>query len=102
MECYFIISTTHWDREWYRTFNDFRIRLCDVVNELLRILDTNLDFRCFTFDGQVIALEDYLEIYPENEVKIRNYIKEGMVRIIYILNRMSVTGSMRLGKQFLT
>jgi mannosylglycerate hydrolase len=53
MESYFIISTTHWDREWYRTFNDFRIRLCDVVNELLRILDTNPDFRCFTFDGQV-------------------------------------------------
>lgn len=52
-----------------------------MINQLLNILDTNPDFRCFTFDGQTIVLEDYLEIYPENEEKIRQYIKEGRISI---------------------
>ncbi|WP_094550431.1 alpha-mannosidase [Petroclostridium xylanilyticum] len=81
METFYIISTTHWDREWYRTFNDFRIRLCDLVDQLLEILDADPEFKCFTFDGQTVILEDYLEIYPEKEDKIRQYIKEGRISI---------------------
>ena len=27
-----LVPHTHWDREWYRTFQDFQIRLCDLVN----------------------------------------------------------------------
>ena len=25
---------THWDREWYKTFEEFRIRLCDVLEDI--------------------------------------------------------------------
>ena len=28
----FFVSHTHWDREWYRTFEDFRGRLIDAVD----------------------------------------------------------------------
>lgn len=81
MDLFFIISTTHWDREWYRTFNDFRIRLCDLIDELLKLLDRDPDFRCFTFDGQTVMLEDYLEIHPENEEILKKYIREGRISI---------------------
>jgi hypothetical protein len=30
-----IISHTHWDREWYLTFQQFRLRLVDLVDNLL-------------------------------------------------------------------
>ena len=31
----FVISHTHWDREWYQTFQEFRIRLVTLVDKLL-------------------------------------------------------------------
>lgn len=76
MDNFVVLSCTHWDREWYRTYNDFRIRLCDVFNQVLYLLDTCSDFNCYTFDGQTIVLEDYLEIYPENHEKVKEYIKK--------------------------
>ena len=29
---------THWDREWYREFEDFRLRLIEVFDEVLLAL----------------------------------------------------------------
>ena len=43
MKKFTVISHTHWDREWYRTFEAFRlnlVRLCDELLEILEI-DTN-------------------------------------------------------------
>ena len=52
---------THWDREWYREFEEFRIRLIEVFEDVLQKLHSGtLD--CFYFDGQTAALEDFLEI----------------------------------------
>ena len=28
-----MVSHTHWDREWYRTFQSFRARLVDTVDQ---------------------------------------------------------------------
>lgn len=81
MDVFFIVATTHWDREWYRTFNDFRIRLCDVMDELLDILDSDENFKCFTFDGQSVVIEDYLKIYPDRKQKLMDYIKNGRIKI---------------------
>ena len=55
---------THWDREWYREFEEFRLRLIEVFDEVLKSLETD-ELPCFYFDGQTAALEDYLEIKPE-------------------------------------
>ncbi|MDR0450630.1 MAG: hypothetical protein LBH26_05140 [Treponema sp.] len=71
-----IVASTHWDREWYRTFGEFRIRLCELVNRLLPLLEGGT-VDCYTFDGQSVALEDYLEAYPENEGRIRKLVQEG-------------------------
>ena len=60
---------SHWDREWYREFEEFRLRLIEVFDEVLIALKSG-ELPCFYFDGQTAALEDYLEIYPDKDVKI--------------------------------
>lgn len=65
---------THWDREWYREYEIFRMRLLRVFDNILDMLDTN-KIPCFYFDGQVSALLDYLEIRPEKEKLIRYLIR---------------------------
>ena len=65
---------THWDREWYREYEVFRMRLLRVFDNVLDLLDTN-KIPCFYFDGQVSALLDYLEIRPEKEKLIRTLIR---------------------------
>ena len=64
---------THWDREWYREFEIFRMRLLRVFDNVLDMLERN-KIPCFYFDGQVSALEDYLELRPEKRDLIRKLI----------------------------
>jgi alpha-mannosidase len=40
---YSIISHTHWDREWYLPFEQFRLRLVDLKDNLLEILESDKD-----------------------------------------------------------
>ena len=66
---------THWDREWYREFEVFRLRLLRVFDNVLDMLAQN-KIPSFYFDGQVSALLDYLELRPEKESLIRQFIAE--------------------------
>ena len=66
---------THWDREWYREFEIFRMRLVRVFDKVLDMLEKGV-IPCFYFDGQVVALLDYLEIRPEKELLVRRLIAD--------------------------
>ena len=66
---------THWDREWYREFEVFRIRLLRVFDNVLNMLENN-KIPSFYFDGQTCALEDYLEIRPEKVNLVKKLISE--------------------------
>lgn len=66
---------THWDREWYRTYESFRLRLLVVFDNVLEMLEKG-KIPCFYFDGQTSAIEDYLEMQPEKEKLVRELIKE--------------------------
>ena len=66
---------THWDREWYREFEVFRLRLLRVFDNVLNLLQQG-KIPSFYFDGQVSALLDYLELRPEKEELVRKFIKE--------------------------
>ncbi|NJD01965.1 MAG: hypothetical protein FIA99_05075 [Ruminiclostridium sp.] len=72
---YCVISHTHWDREWYMSFEKFRIRLVDLVDNLLEVLETYPEY-IFHLDAQTIVLEDYLEIRPYRKNALEKYIKE--------------------------
>ncbi len=77
----FIVPHTHWDREWYQTFQQFRIRLINLVDNLIDILEKDKTFSDFTLDGQTIVLEDYLEVHPERRGILKKYITEGRIHV---------------------
>ena len=82
-----IVPETHWDREWYLPFQEFRARLVMMMDKLLEIFRVNPEYKNFVLDGQTIPLEDYLEIRPEKEEDIKRYVKEGRLSIgpMYVL-----------------
>ena len=81
MQTLHVISHTHWDREWYQTFQQFRLRLVHLVDKLLDILNTDPDFKYFMLDGQTIVLDDYLLMRPEMEATLRGHIQSGRILI---------------------
>ena len=42
-----VISHTHWDREWYLTREDYRLRLIDLVDGVLDRMDRDDAFTFF-------------------------------------------------------
>jgi len=77
----FVVSHTHWDREWYRTYHDFKVDLSVVVREVLDLLEGDSEFNHFVLDGQTIILRDYLSIFPEDRNRIKNLVKEGKLSL---------------------
>jgi hypothetical protein len=76
----FLVPHTHWDREWYRPFQSFRISLVDVVDQVLELLEADERMR-FTLDGQLATVDDYLEIRPEAEERLRALVRSGRLAI---------------------
>ncbi|MBC8164071.1 MAG: alpha-mannosidase, partial [Roseiflexaceae bacterium] len=70
-----IISHSHWDREWYLPFEQFRLRLVRLLDQVLDLLeDPRAEFRSFHLDGYVLAIDDYLQIRPEQAERIRRHV----------------------------
>ena len=76
-----LIAHTHWDREWYLTREQYRLRLADLVDRVLDRMDREPEFRFFHLDGQTVVLEDYLEVRPEQEARLRARIAEGRLLV---------------------
>jgi len=78
---FFVVGHTHWDREWYWPFERFRLRLAAVVDQVLDVLERDPAFTSFTLDGQAVVLEDYLELRPENESRLRALLSAGRIEV---------------------
>ena len=39
-----VVSHTHWDREWYLTHEQFRLRLVALVDRLLDLMESRPDY----------------------------------------------------------
>ncbi len=77
----FVIPHTHWDREWYATFQQFRIRLVHVMDALLNLLERDPSYTHFNLDAQTVVLQDYLEIRPEKQEILHKFIREGRLGV---------------------
>ena len=75
----FIIPSTHWDREWYLPYQEFRFALVKLIDQLLDILLRENYY--FMFDGQTIILEDYFEIRPEKKEFLLNFIRNRRIEV---------------------
>jgi len=75
-----VVSHTHWDREWYKTFQQFRARLVDAVDLLLDLCATDPGYQ-FVLDGQTILLEDYVEIRPQRRAELEGQVRAGRIAV---------------------
>lgn len=81
LEKIYVVSHTHWDREWYEDFQTYRNRLVALIDELLDHMDKDPHYQYYTMDGQTIVIDDYLEIRPENREKLLGLIKAGRIKV---------------------
>ena len=76
-----VVPHTHWDREWYEPFQAFRLRLVRLVDDLLALLERDPGYRTFLLDGQLALVDDYLEVRPENEERLRALTAAGRIAV---------------------
>ncbi|WP_432922093.1 alpha-mannosidase [Microbispora sp. CA-135349] len=75
-----VVPHTHWDREWYLPFQRFRVALVRVLDEVLDAMAADPAYR-FTMDGQLAAIEDYLEIRPGRRGDVARFVAEGRLAV---------------------
>ena len=71
------VLSTHWDREWYLPFQDFRYQLVELLDSVIAGFESGELVGPFTLDGQSILLEDYLEVRPERKNAVKRLLGEG-------------------------
>jgi hypothetical protein len=76
-----VVPHTHWDREWYEPFQTFRLRLVDLLDELIPLLETDPSYARYLLDGQMAVIDDYLEVRPEMEERLRRLAASGRVSV---------------------
>src|SRR5687768_3250095 len=76
-----IVPHTHWDREWYSPYQTFRLRLVDLLDDLLPRLDADPAYAHFMLDGQMAVIDDYLEVRPEAEATLRRLTVSGRLSV---------------------
>ncbi|MEV4755964.1 hypothetical protein AB0J86_12730 [Micromonospora sp. NPDC049559] len=75
-----VVPHTHWDREWYEPFQRFRFRLVALLDEVLERMDRDPRQR-FTLDGQLAAVDDYLEVRPERRPLVESLVRSGRLAV---------------------
>ena len=78
-QLYFVVHT-HWDREWYQPFQQMRARLVAMADRMIPLVERGT-IPSFHFDGQTIVLDDYLEMRPRAEPRLRNLIRAGKIQV---------------------
>ena len=78
---YHVIPHTHWDREWYLSYDHFRVHLVHLIDDLCTLLDQDPSYRSFTLDGQTSILDDYLTVRPEARQRLKRLISEGRIHV---------------------
>ena len=76
----YIVPHTHWDREWYATFETFRAQLVELWDQLLTLTEADPDFR-FLMDGQTVVIDDYLEVRPEARGRLERAVRSGQIQV---------------------
>jgi alpha-mannosidase len=76
-----VVPHTHWDREWYLTFQQFRMKLVATVDAVLDIMERDPGYVRFLLDGQTIILDDYLEIRPEHAGRLQRLARERRILV---------------------
>ena len=74
-----VVPHTHWDREWYEPFQTFRMHLVELLDNLIPLMEHDPSYRRFMLDGQMAVVDDYLEVRPEMEDRLRALAASGRI-----------------------
>lgn len=75
-----ILMHTHWDREWYFTKDETKVLLRNHMQEVMAFLEENPTI-IYILDGQSVMIDDYLELEPEAEPRLKRLIEKGSLRV---------------------
>ncbi|MDH6463720.1 mannosylglycerate hydrolase [Micromonospora sp. A200] len=75
-----VVPHTHWDREWYEPFQRFRLRLVALLDDVFDRMERDERQR-FTLDGQLAAVDDYLEVRPERREQVIALVRAGRLAV---------------------
>lgn len=75
-----ILMHTHWDREWYFTKDETKVLLRNHMQEVMDFLEENEDVT-YMLDGQSVMIDDYLELEPEAEPRLRMLTANRQLRV---------------------
>jgi 2-O-(6-phospho-alpha-D-mannosyl)-D-glycerate hydrolase len=76
-----VVPHTHWDREWYASFQSFRLRLVDLLDDLLPRMESDPSYGRFLLDGQLAVVDDYLAVRPDAEDRLRRLVGSGRIAV---------------------
>lgn len=76
-----VISHTHWDREWYMPYEQHHMRLVELIDTLLNVIDTDPNFKSFHMDGHTAPINDYLEVKPQNRERLMKALNDGKIKV---------------------
>jgi mannosylglycerate hydrolase len=76
-----VVPHTHWDREWYDPFQTYRLKLVRLVDDLLDLMERDTSYGHFLLDGQLAVIDDYLEICPDQEGRLRALAAAGRITV---------------------
>ncbi len=76
-----IIPHSHWDREWYLPFEKHRVRLVELFDRLIQVMEENPDYTYYHLDGQYIVIDDYLEIRPHMKDRLLALVRAGRIQV---------------------
>ncbi|UPM52507.1 glycoside hydrolase family 38 C-terminal domain-containing protein [Gottfriedia acidiceleris] len=76
-----ILNHTHWDREWYESFEEFRYKLRNGIRYVQELL-SNGQIDNFFLDGQTIVIDDYKEVVSKEEFeRFTSFITQGKIEV---------------------
>jgi mannosylglycerate hydrolase len=90
-----IVPHTHWDREWYSPFQIFRVRLVQLLDALLPLLERDLSYARFLLDGQTAVIDDYLAVRPEAAPRLARLAASGRLQVgpwMILMDEFMVSG----------
>ena len=76
-----LVSSSHWDREWYLTVEQYRFRLVECMDRALGFLESDPAWKFYMTDGQTQMVLDYLEVRPEQRETVRRFARAGRLRL---------------------
>jgi hypothetical protein len=74
-----IVPHSHWDREWYESYQEFRLNLVDMLDTLIPLLESDDSYPYFMLDGQMAVVDDYLDVRPQAEQHLRDLAAAGRI-----------------------